>query len=245
MVLAHETSSNRNPVATSPALISNRNYALCLLVVCSPFFLFLLAESFLWPGGRAVAYWFIDILGNVVIAGLVLLLASRVCHLSARKIGLLSINSIAELLRLIWICFVCALLLLFVDLFAVSFTRYLVAEFPELLKQNYSHPDNMPKEWPQRGFLMAYFVLTASLVEEVFFRGILREIIFGLIPYGKRAVFVIVSTALFSAIHWKLGFVPFVAAVSIGLLLGVLFVELSDLRPLIVAHAVLDLYWFI
>ncbi len=229
----------------SSAVTSNRNYALCLLIVSSPFFLFSLGESFLWPEGRRVAYWFVDILGSVVIPGLVLVLASRVCHLSASRIGLLSINSTAALIRLTWICLVCVLLLLFVDLFAVSFTRYLVAEFPDLLKQNYTHPDNVPSDWPQRGFFIAYFVLTASFVEEVFFRGILREIIFGLIPYGRRLVFVVVSTALFGAVHWKLGFVPFTAAISIGLLLGVLYVELSDLRPLIVAHATLNLYWLI
>ncbi len=228
----------------TPRLVNlDRNYALCLLVICLPFFLFSFGDSFLWPEGRAIAYWFIDILGNVVIPSVVLLLASRVCRLSAKNIGLFPIRSTRELFRLIWMCVVCTLLLLFVDLFAVSFTRYLVAEYPGLLEQVYTSPDNIPKAWPWRGFVIAYLVLTASLVEEIFFRGILKEIIFRLIPYGRGFIFVVISTVLFSAIHWKLGLVPFVAAISIGLLLGVLYTQLSDLRPLIVAHAVLNLYW--
>ena len=136
----------------------------------------------------------------------------------------------------------CAFLVFFVDIFSVSLTRNLLAEYPQFLTQTYT--GRISSDAPFRALVIAYLVLTASVVEEVFFRGIIHRIVFDLLPYGRRVAFVLISTTLFGVFHLKLGFVPFVAALSIGLLLAFLFLELSDLRPLIVAHALLNLYWF-
>lgn len=87
-----------------------------------------------------------------------------------------------------------------------------------------------------------YFSLSAGIVEELYFRGILRRF-FG---QGRRAVmlFLAVSTLLFSVIHWENGVNDLLATGAFGLLAGICYVWHRTIFIPVIAHVVADLVLF-
>ena len=100
----------------------------------------------------------------------------------------------------------------------------------------------IPKAGPSRHLVIAYFALSAGLVEEFLFRGLLYRAAQGF----KRPVtwFVVVSPLLFSLVHWESGLANLGATWAYGLLMAGAFLWLRNLWPLIAGHILTDLLWF-
>ena len=102
----------------------------------------------------------------------------------------------------------------------------------------------LPDDRILRAIVAVFFSITAGVVEEIFFRGLLRQAVAALL--GQRAVktYIVFSALIFGLAHWEQGSAGLVAATSFGLCAAWLYLKLGDLRPLIVAHTIIDLYIF-
>jgi membrane protease YdiL (CAAX protease family) len=90
--------------------------------------------------------------------------------------------------------------------------------------------------------VLIYFSVTAGIVEELCFRGILRKIC-DITKIG-HLFFVILSALLFSTIHWEGGIYSICATATCGIFIAVWFLRSGDLVGAMVAHTVSDLILF-
>lgn len=91
-----------------------------------------------------------------------------------------------------------------------------------------------------------YLSITAAVVEEFYFRGVLRFSAYALIPNKQTAkwVFILGSSLLFGLIHWKSGLTTTVSAFCFGLATARMYLWTNSLWPLMTAHFVTDMVGF-
>ena len=89
-------------------------------------------------------------------------------------------------------------------------------------------------------FAIAFMFLSAAVVEELYFRGLLKHLILG----RNRArngvnvwIYVSFSALLFGACHWERGAAHVLAMSVFGTAACVMYLKFSSIYPLIVAHA--------
>lgn len=100
-----------------------------------------------------------------------------------------------------------------------------------------------PNEGIGRLLVALYLAATAGVFEEIFYRGMFLRACAFLGRYSS-SVYVIASSMAFALLHWAVGTAAVISAFVVGLLFGVVFLNLKDLRPLIAAHIAFDFYFF-
>ena len=109
---------------------------------------------------------------------------------------------------------------------------------PESLR---SDPVNYALAVPQAGVtrLLAatYFVLSAAIVEEFFFRGCMRILFIELFRRFVDGTFIVSSALLFGLAHWSHGLAVVISTTSLGLVAAWFFCWQRDIRPLVFGHA--------
>jgi membrane protease YdiL (CAAX protease family) len=101
---------------------------------------------------------------------------------------------------------------------------------------------DFPATFPWQALVILYACLSAALVEEIIFRGLL-------IPWlesrGLKVwTSVFVSALLFAGIHWCQGPVQLAHTFVFGMITGMSFATSRKLWPLILAHFFVDLVAF-
>jgi membrane protease YdiL (CAAX protease family) len=99
---------------------------------------------------------------------------------------------------------------------------------------------------PESGILYfavtLYFGLSAGLVEEFLFRGLLYRSFSGL--RHSLALFLVISPILFSLVHWENGFANLASTYIVGIFMAIAYLGLRNLWPLMIGHIFTDLVWF-
>jgi membrane protease YdiL (CAAX protease family) len=123
----------------------------------------------------------------------------------------------------------------------------LLVELPEIDLQfasQFGYNMALPDNAILRAAVALFFSLTAGVVEEIFFRGLFRQIVSALLGPTAVKTYIFGSALIFGLAHWEQGSVGLYRATAFGLAAAILFLKLGDLRPLILAHALIDLYIF-
>ena len=102
----------------------------------------------------------------------------------------------------------------------------------------------LPDDRILRALVAIFFAITAGVVEEIFFRGLLRQAIAALLGPGAVKTYIVCSALVFGLAHWEQGSAGLINATAFGFCAAWLYLKLGDLRPLILAHAIMDLYIF-
>ena len=89
-----------------------------------------------------------------------------------------------------------------------------------------------------------FFSATAGVIEELLFRGLFRQMVSALLGPNAVKTYIFGSALIFGLAHWEQGSVGLYRATAFGLAAAILYLKLGDLRPLILAHALIDLYIF-
>lgn len=134
-------------------------------------------------------------------------------------------------------------LLLAVPHWAVS----LVIDLPPLDLQfgaRFGYAAALPDDALLRAAAVLFFSASAGVVEEIFFRGLFRQAVSALCGPTAVKTYLFTSALLFGLAHWEQGSVGLYRAFAFGLAVAFLYLRLGDLRPLILAHALIDLYLF-
>jgi membrane protease YdiL (CAAX protease family) len=104
-----------------------------------------------------------------------------------------------------------------------------------ILPPTIAYADKVPKSAPWFYMGIIYLALSAALVEEYFYRYLLRA---AWRQHSKSAVaFVLVSATTFALVHWGNGARNVITAFFAGLLLATVYVRVGDLRVPITGHA--------
>jgi membrane protease YdiL (CAAX protease family) len=105
---------------------------------------------------------------------------------------------------------------------------------PDWLPMVINYRSHIPESGVMKSLVTVYFALTAAVVEEYIFRGLLGSIL------KSHVAFVSLSTLSFALIHWGGGFVNVFSAFFSGLILAIVYVRTKDLRVVMLAHG---FYW--
>jgi len=90
-----------------------------------------------------------------------------------------------------------------------------------------------------------YLAATAGLMEELMYRGGGKIVWRYAFPSGGNTGYVLFTTLIFASLHWPHGLFNIIQAALTGLVLGVFYIRLNDLRPLIIAHALSDFIMYL
>jgi membrane protease YdiL (CAAX protease family) len=96
----------------------------------------------------------------------------------------------------------------------------------------------MPEDGAARALAALYFALSAGIVEELYFRGLLFKAL------ASTPLYLVLSPLLFAAIHWESGPANAAGAYVFGLFSAAVFVAIRNLWPLIAGHIFTDYIWF-
>lgn len=146
--------------------------------------------------------------------------------------------------------FVFPMLLIAVPILVYYVDSWSVRKGIELFPTNhgaveFSYRDLLPQPGPETGLLrvlaLAFMVLTAGFVEEIYYRGLMSM----LFPSGCAGsiAYVVVSSVVFSSAHWEGGIVTLIQALIFGVLAAVFFRATRNIWALVVAHIIVDLGW--
>jgi membrane protease YdiL (CAAX protease family) len=140
---------------------------------------------------------------------------------------------------------VCTIALGFINFFAGSVAYGYLHSFDWFHTSPYAFSWGLAMDVENRAILVLYASITAAVMEEFIFRGLLCAIVFRLVT-GKRAatIFCLLSSFLFGIAHWEAGLVSVVGTCVFGWVAARLYLWTKHLLPLIVAHFVVDMFAF-
>jgi membrane protease YdiL (CAAX protease family) len=90
--------------------------------------------------------------------------------------------------------------------------------------------------------VVVYFGLSAGLVEEFLFRGLLYRAFSGF-P-SSTVLFLVVSPLLFGLVHWEDGLANLASTYIVGVFMAIAYLGFRNLWPLVIGHIFTDLVWF-
>lgn len=202
-----------------------------------PFFINGYVNALLAP--LPVAYWAFEVSYWVVLPAILLTLAVRRQGLRLADIGLdTRVFGKRDVLLLGLLCVAFCPLDLFVykhtyEYFRTVFTGPAFFEYESIVPK--------VNGW-QRTLVAAYFALTAGVVEEVYFRGLLHKAVQHRPDAG--GLYLVWSPLLFALIHWEGGFANVSTTYVFGLFAAAAFLAMRNLWPLIIGHIYTDYVLF-
>jgi uncharacterized protein len=189
--------------------------------------------------GSAVLYWSVEFCTWLLLP-VILILVFKLSGGRVHDLGVMLPKSVKA-----WLVFIsCSVA--FSALFHAAFligsdqSRALFAQ--NYLAVNFTYRSIIPTEGIGKIVVWLYFSLTAGIVEELFFRGLLKRI-FSNTKWGL-ITFVLTSTVLFASIHWENGVRDMFATGCVGLVASIAFLLNRNAITLMIAHTVTDLLLF-
>ena len=94
--------------------------------------------------------------------------------------------------------------------------------------------------------VIIYLAISAGFAEEIVFRGFTWSAISELkIEVLQKPLYLMFSSLLFAAVHWEQGAAALLGSFGFGLAAAAFYLQLNNLWPLIAAHSIADIYFFI
>src|ERR1041384_5246566 len=106
----------------------------------------------------------------------------------------------------------------------------------------FHYRDMIPKDGMRRALALSFCCLSAGIVEEIYFRGMVRLLFRN--TFWGRLGFVLASSLVFASVHWEGGVRALTEAFLFGVLAAVVYLLGGNLWPLILGHAWTDYIWF-
>ena len=221
-----------------PADSRQQRNRLLLLALCgiAPFMVNGLVNSVI--ADNALLYWSFEMLTWIVIPSIILLLVIHTAGMSLSDLGYhASIRGRNNIGLLVLACVAFSPLCYGVYFYSYEF-------FSELFPgQGFFQYESIV---PESGILYfavtIYFGLSAGLVEEFLFRGLLYRAFSGF--RHALALFLVISPVLFSLVHWENGFANLASTYIVGVFMAIAYLGLRNLWPLVIGHIFTDLLWF-
>jgi membrane protease YdiL (CAAX protease family) len=137
----------------------------------------------------------------------------------------------------------CMIILLFTCNWGQRFGSMIEIAYPNLLPSTLDYASKLPSNSEYKLVFALYFGLTAGVVEEFFFRGVIKKIT----DSYKRShlTFVVTSTLTFASIHWAAGITALSISAAAGFSMALLYLKFRDLKPLMLGHFLYDFCYFL
>jgi membrane protease YdiL (CAAX protease family) len=223
--------------AAAPADVARRNlYLGCAAAGISPYLIngYVNSKIAAWPA----LYWSFEVLCWIVIPAAVFAVLVRRDGLRAADLGLHG-----RIFRRHSVGLVVVACMILCPIDAVGYAG-VYGYFRTILPDEglFKYHSMVPEGGAARLLTTLYFALSAGIVEELYFRGLLFKAA-SFFP-GSSALYLLLSPLLFAAIHWESGPANAAAAYTFGLFSAAVFLMIRNLWPLIAGHIYTDYAWF-
>lgn len=184
-------------------------------------------------------YWAVEILAWVVLPFIIYKVCTRNDLVSRKEIGFyVGLSNNQSLFDLLLAIFFVSFFLVFLDFIVMS--SIVQAIYPiNYLGVNFGYRSMIPQN---PGLLriatLIYFALSAGVVEEFYYRGLMRKV------FNKGFYYVLVSSIIFSLVHWEGGVRSLTSAFVFGLAASSISLYTKNIWPLVIGHFLNDLLWF-
>jgi membrane protease YdiL (CAAX protease family) len=212
--------------------------ALLPLVAQSLFDGFYKAQLHRWS---VTAFWFVDVTKFVLLPAAVLWALARFAGVRPDDYGLRWPRNATERETFYGAVLLTGLVL--VPLYFIA--EELIWRAWPTARPAFTYGSAVPAAWPLRWLTVAYFSLTAGIVEEIVFRGLpwawwapLADTV------AKRSIWIAVTSITFGLVHWENGWPDVLTATVFGIAAAILYLRLRNLWPLIAAHVLADVIAF-
>jgi membrane protease YdiL (CAAX protease family) len=109
----------------------------------------------------------------------------------------------------------------------------------------FEYRNMLPPPGPASGvwrlLAVAYLAISAGLVEEFYYRGLMRLL------FGRRVagtiLFVLISSLVFAGSHWEWGELKLFYTFVWGVIFAMVYIATGNLWPGIIGHAAVDAWW--
>lgn len=190
---------------------------------------------------QQAVFWILDISIFILLPALLLWLSLRRKWISPGALALgIPTGFEARLRFLLYTALLCP------ALYLLYYHSYLFAG--ELFMTNhgvvpFSYSSLLPENRWLSLLVGLHFSLTAGIVEEVYYRGVFRQFF----SSGKlqAVLYILLSSLIFSSVHWEGGIYNLFASFIVGLLLATCFWFYRYLLPLIIAHCFVDSMFYL
>ena len=187
---------------------------------------------------NALFYWGFEMLTWIVIPSIILLLVIRTEGLGFSDFGYHgAIRGRRNIGLLIFVCAVFSPLCYGVDFYSYE---YFSALFPG--QGFFQYKSIVPESGILYFAVTIYLGLSAGLVEEFLFRGLLYRAFSGF--RHSLALFLVILPILFSLVHWENGLAKLASTYIVGIFMAIAYLGLRNLWPLVAGHIFTDLIWF-
>lgn len=187
---------------------------------------------------NALLYWAFELLTWIVIPTIILVLATRTAGLRFSDLGYHTAIRGQHNPGLFWLACVLFAPLCY-GVYAGSYA-FFGGLFPG--EGFFSYESIVPESGIQYFVVVIYFALSAGLVEELLFRGLLYQAFSGF--RHSIALFLLLSPLLFSLVHWEDGLANLASTYIYGVFMAIAYLGLRNLWPLVIGHIFTDLVWF-
>jgi membrane protease YdiL (CAAX protease family) len=139
---------------------------------------------------------------------------------------------------------ICVLVLIAAYPIGVFLGKKIILSSYFVLERTLDYDLKLPANLSYKFVIAFYFAITAGVVEEFFFRGLIRKI---LAYYFSKSnlLFVIVSSIIFAGAHWAGGGLSVITTIFAGFPLAMIYVWTNDLRPLMMGHFIFDFFYYL
>ncbi len=231
----------RNEPSAVLATTGPHRRTICTWALAAPFLLVNLLDGFNKAAlaTNAAMYWAYDLTKWVLLPAATLFAMRVWCRVRPADFGLRGANGRWSPAAL------AGLTVLFTVLSLSYFLFEMLGEYVLPDESAFSIDELMPVGGWSRWLVIAYLAVSAGFIEELFYRGILRELI---APEGGGVVrassYVVASSVLFGLSHFEGGTVAILASGLYGVVAALFALQIRNLVPLIVGHIVIDLIGF-
>lgn len=197
-----------------------------------------------WAAGSNSLFWSLDVLVYLVVPVGSLWLLKNIFDVSPHAYGLF--RPFQRYLYT-WRDFFVDVIYVTVSLLLVKAAAFYLAYFiwPEDSVVNIYSQKVAGLSLPLYFLMKIYLSVTAGVTEEILYRGFLHKLLSDWIPKKKLAdaVFVVVSSGLFAAVHAYYSVPQLGSVFAFGLCASVLYLGIGRLEPLIIGHFLLDMVY--
>lgn len=184
-------------------------------------------------------FWGFELFSWVVLPSIIFGYLFKFQHLSWDDLGIHNkINHTKNIKTLFFLCVVAVLFTYPLNKICNQIAVAFVGNIPSYFSYHSIQPNILLLKW----LSALYFALSAGIIEELYYRGLLYKIVKS--ASHPRLLYLLLSPAFFAIVHWEQGMDGILSNYIFGMCAGLFYLKFKNLWPLILGHVITDYLWF-